>query len=117
VLTRHRTALVAGALLAILAFHLAVAWQDLGTLARNGFLYDDGFYAFKIAENIAHGKGATFDGIHPTTGFQPLYVLLLVPVFALSGDNLAVPVYAALTTFSTASAGDTSDGGPRSRPR
>jgi hypothetical protein len=97
VLTRHRTALVAGALLAILAFHLAVAWQDLGTLARNGFLYDDGFYAFKIAENIAHGKGATFDGIHPTTGFQPLYVLLLVPVFALSGDNLAVPVYAALT--------------------
>jgi hypothetical protein len=97
VFKKHRTALVAGALFAILAFHLAVAWQDLGTLARNGFLYDDGFYAFKIAENIAHGEGATFDGIHPTTGFQPLYVLLLVPAFALSGGDLAAPVYAALT--------------------
>jgi 4-amino-4-deoxy-L-arabinose transferase-like glycosyltransferase len=81
----------------MLAFHLAVAWQDIGTLARNGFLYDDGFYAFKIAENIADGKGATFDGIHPTTGFQPLYVFLLVPAFMLSGDNLVAPIYIALS--------------------
>jgi hypothetical protein len=97
VLSHHRTTLVVGALLAVLAFHLAVAWQDFGTLARNGFLYDDGFYAFKIAENIAHGEGPTFDGVHPTTGFQPLYVLLLVPIYALSGDNLGMPVYAALS--------------------
>ncbi len=96
-LKQHRAALVAGALLVILAFHLAVAWQNLGTLARNGFLYDDGFYAFKIAKNIAEGNGATFDGVHPTTGFQPLYVFLLVPVFALSGDNLVAPIYIALS--------------------
>ncbi len=96
-LKQRRVALVVGALLVILAFHLAVAWQDLGTLARNGFLYDDGFYAFKIAKNIADGNGATFDGIHPTTGFQPLYVLLLVPAFALSGDNLVAPIYIALS--------------------
>ena len=96
-LKQHRAAIVVGALVFILAFHLAVAWQDLGTLARNGFLYDDGFYAFKIAQNIADGKGATFDGIHPTTGFQPLYVLLLVPAFMLSGDNLVAPIYIALS--------------------
>jgi hypothetical protein len=97
VLKQHRGAFVIGALLIILAFHLAVAWQDIGTLARNGFLYDDGFYAFKIAQNIADGKGASFDGIHPTTGFQPLYVLMLVPVFMLSGDHLVAPIYIALS--------------------
>jgi hypothetical protein len=100
VLKSNRAALVVCALIVILAFHLAVAWQDLGTLARNGFLYDDGFYAFKIAKNIAEGNGATFDGIHPTTGFQPLYVLLLVPAFALSGSNLVAPIYIALSLLS-----------------
>lgn len=96
-LKEHRTAIVIGALLVILAFHLSVAWQDLGTLARNGFLYDDGFYALKIAKNIAEGKGATFDGIHPTTGFQPLYVFLLVPVYVLTGSDLILPIYIALS--------------------
>ncbi len=105
---QHRRAVFAVcALLAILFFHLAVVWQDLATLARNGFLYDDSFYAFKIAKNIASGQGMTFDGIHPTTGFQPLYVFLLVPVFLISGDSLSLPIYIALSflavlTFLTA---------------
>lgn len=94
---RHRAAIIAAAVLAVLAFHISVAWQDMGTLARNGFLYDDSFYAFKIARNIASGNGATFDGIHPTTGFQPLYVMLLVPVYAVSGDDLVLPIYIALS--------------------
>lgn len=96
-LRQHRAALIAAAVLAILLFHLSVAWQEMGTLARNGFLYDDSFYAFKIARNIAAGNGATFDGIHPTTGFQPLYVMLLVPAYALAGDNLVIPIYVALS--------------------
>lgn len=97
---RHRTALVVSVLLVILAFHLSVAWQSMGTLARNGFLYDDGFYAFKIAQNIAAGRGVTFDGIHPTTGFQPLYVFLLVPAFLISGTNALLPIYMILTLMS-----------------
>ena len=96
-LRQHRAALIAAAVLAILLFHISVAWQEMGTLARNGFLYDDSFYAFKIARNIAAGNGATFDGIHPTTGFQPLYVMLLVPAYALAGDDLAAPIYVALS--------------------
>lgn len=90
-------ALVTGVLLLILALHVSVAWQDLGTLARNGYLYDDSFYAFKIAQNIAAGNGATFDGIHPTSGFQPLYVFLLVPVYFLSSGDLSLPISVALT--------------------
>ncbi|HXV14511.1 MAG TPA: glycosyltransferase family 39 protein [Candidatus Krumholzibacteria bacterium] len=83
-------------LAAAAAVHLAVALQDFGTLARNGFLYDDSFYAFQIARNIAHGLGATFDGIHATNGFQPLYVAALVPLYWIAGDNPTLPIHLAL---------------------
>ena len=81
------TVLSTGLLLIVLVFHTSVAWQDFGTLASNGYLYDDSFYAFNIARNIAEGNGASFDSIHPTTGFQPLYVFLLVPVYMICGNN------------------------------
>jgi hypothetical protein len=94
-------------LIATAAVHLAVAVQDFSTLARNGFLYDDSFYAFQIARNVAHGHGATFDGIHATSGFQPLYVLTLVPLYWIAGDNATLPiqialVFATLLTVGTA---------------
>ena len=98
---RHiNVTLLVGVLLAILVFHLAIAFQDVPTLARNGFLYDDSFYAFKIAQNIAAGNGVTFDGIHTTSGFQPLYVFLLVPVYMISGGSLTLPIYIALSLLS-----------------
>jgi hypothetical protein len=83
-------------LAAAAAVHIAVASLDFVTLARNGFLYDDSFYVFQIARNIAHGLGPTFDGVHLTNGFQPLYTLMLVPVFALTGDNPTLPIHIAL---------------------
>lgn len=83
-------------LAAAAAVHLAVAVQDFGTLARNGFLYDDSFYAFQIARHIASGDGATFDGVNATNGFQPLYVGALVPLYWMAGDNPTLPVHLAL---------------------
>ena len=82
---------------AALALHLSVSWQDFSTLAKNGYLYDDSFYAFQIARNIADGQGATFDGHTPTNGFQPLYVFALVPVYKWFGSDGITPIYAALT--------------------
>ena len=67
--------------------HLGVISQDFATLAKNGYLYDDSFYAFQIARNIAGGHGPTFDGVNLTNGFQPLYVAMLVPVFVLFCDG------------------------------
>ena len=93
---KRRNTLVVCVLLVIVAFHMAVAWQDFSTLARN-VLYDDSFYAFQIARNIAEGDGMTFDGVHPTTGFQPLYVFLLVPVFMIAGGDPALPIHIALS--------------------
>lgn len=76
--------------------HFSVAWQDFPTLAKNGYLYDDSFYAFQIARNIAAGSGPTFDGSTLTNGFQPLYVALITPMYWLSGGDPVLPVHLAL---------------------
>ena len=47
------------------------------------FLHDDAYYYFKIASNITQGFGITFDTINPTNGFHPLWMLVLLPLFAL----------------------------------
>ena len=83
-------------LVAAVGLHLLVVAQDFATLAKNGYLYDDSFYAFQIARSISEGHGPTFDGVHLTNGFQPLYVLMLVPVFSLAGTDPITPIYAAL---------------------
>ena len=44
---------------------------------------DDASYYMTIARNIASGTGVTFDGIHPTNGFHPLWLLTLVPLLLL----------------------------------
>jgi len=87
-------------LAAAVAVHVSVAWQDLPTLARNGYLYDDSFYAFQIARNIAAGHGPSFDGTTLTNGFQPLYVALLVPLYAVTGGDPVLPIHLALVMLS-----------------
>lgn len=42
---------------------------------------DDSFYYLNIARHVAGGDGFTFDGIHATNGFQPLWLFILVPIF------------------------------------
>jgi hypothetical protein len=51
-----------------------------------GLTQDDGFYYFKIAQNLAAGRGSTFDGLHGTNGYHPLWLLVLSVVFALQPD-------------------------------
>jgi hypothetical protein len=54
---------------------------------------DDTFYYLVVARHVAVGDGFTFDGLHPTNGFQPLWLFMLVPVFWLvSGDFLPLRV-------------------------
>jgi hypothetical protein len=42
---------------------------------------EDGFYYYRIAQQVAAGAGSTFDGLHPTNGYHPLWLLCLVPIF------------------------------------
>ena len=78
------------ALLVILP-HIFVVLAPVNTLL-NWFNTDDAFYYYKVAQNIVAGKGITFDGLGLTNGFHPLWLSFLVPVFALAGDDLILPL-------------------------
>lgn len=57
------------------------------------FYWDDTLYYTQISRNIALGNGPTFDGINWTNGFQPLWGLLLVPVYWFFPDSLDIPLW------------------------
>ncbi len=48
---------------------------------------DDSFYYLNTALHAARGEGFTFDGLHPTNGFHPLWMLILVPIAHVFGSN------------------------------
>lgn len=71
--------------------HIYISFAKPDTLL-NWYLTDDAFYYFKTAQNISEGAGITFDGIAPTNGFHPLWMLVCVPVFALARFDLFLPL-------------------------
>jgi hypothetical protein len=80
VATSHRKTLAT--LVAIgLGLRLAIVWSGL---ADRELITDDAYYYFTIARNLAAGLGSTFDGLAPTNGYHPLFLLLVTPLFALA---------------------------------
>ena len=69
-----------------IAFGASVAAGESAFLAS---FHDDAFYYFQIARHAAAGDGLTFDGIHFTNGFHPLWLALLVPIFGVFPGDLA----------------------------
>jgi len=85
--------ITAGLLLQVL-----LATRGLDFLLTN-LLPDDAFYYFQIARHIVEGAGSTFDGLHPTNGYHPLWMAVLLPifsVFSIGGVHDVAPLYAAL---------------------
>ena len=41
------------------------------------FFEDDFYYYLKVAQNLAHGSGSTFNGIVQTNGYHPLWLLVI----------------------------------------
>ena len=70
----------------ILTYGAGFAWYmlarfDLVNLIRDAS-YDDAFYYFQIARNLAEGKFSTFDGgITRTNGYHPLWLFLVTPFY------------------------------------
>ena len=64
------------AIVVLAAFHAAAAPFRAGA-SWLLFVQDDCFYYLKIAENLATGHGSTFNGIVPTNGYHPLWLLTL----------------------------------------
>lgn len=80
-----------GLLVVGLAVHLYIALSPANSL-MNWYNTDDAFYYYKVAMNITSGRGVTFDGINPTNGFHPLWMLVCIPVFLLGKINLILPL-------------------------
>ncbi len=78
--------------LAILAIHLYAATSDAYNFPANWFTRDDAYYYFKVAQNITAGLGSTFDGINPTNGYHPLWLLVCIPIFLLAHFDLILPL-------------------------
>lgn len=62
-----------------------IAFQDISYLDRL-FIPDDTYYILSLSRSMAAGLGPTVDGLHLTSGFQPLICLLQLPIF-LAGFN------------------------------
>ncbi len=77
--------------LLLLGAHLYAALAPPHSLL-NWFPTDDAFFYFKVAQNIAEGRGSTFDGFGLTNGYHPLWLLVCVPVFWLARYDLYLPL-------------------------
>lgn len=82
---RLTRALWAAAGIGILA-RLALPWVGWSFLIER-LVSDDAFYYLTIARNVVGGAGATFDGATPTNGFHPLWLVCLLPIYAVAGDH------------------------------
>lgn len=80
-------------LLVFVAVVAVTAYPPLATLAEQGvlgafrYLAADSFYYLSVAEHSADLPFFTFDGIHPTNGFHPLWQLVLERSFRWLGLN------------------------------
>ena len=77
---------------------LYVALSPANSLT-NWYNNDDGFFYFKVAQNIVAGHGVTFDGINATNGFHPLWMLICIPVYALIKGDLITPLRVIVILF------------------
>lgn len=83
-----------------LVLHLYAASSDAYNFPNAWFTRDDAYYYFKVAQNISEGHGSTFDGIHPTNGYHPLWLLVCIPIFALTRWDLILPLRVLLIVLS-----------------
>lgn len=70
---------------------LYVAFSSINNLIR-WFSTDDGFFYFKVAQNVANGQGFTFDGINRTNGFHPLWMVVCIAVYKVVPADLILPL-------------------------
>ncbi len=57
--------------------------HDIAELGARYQLIDDAYYYLEIADNLRRGCGASFDCLHPTNGYHPLWLLLLTGLSAV----------------------------------
>src|SRR5262249_47846545 len=93
-LGRHGRIAIASLLLLDLSLRVAVAARPLERI--DGLTVpDDAYLSLSLARAIGRGEGPRY-GLGYTNGFQPLYVFLMAPVYALLPREPERPVHVAL---------------------
>ncbi len=82
-----------------LLVRLVIAWLPVQELVMR-FTADDAYYYLTIARNVVSGRGMSFDGIAPTNGFHPLYLMLLIVMFWLTSSAVNLNMHLALSLLS-----------------
>jgi hypothetical protein len=54
----------------------------------DNFFADDSYFYFQVASNVANHLGSTFNGIVPTNGYHPLWMLVCIVVFKVSASKV-----------------------------
>lgn len=80
-----RWLLVASAVVVVGWLAVLAVWPD----APFALTFDDAYYYFGIARNVADGKGSTFDGLNATNGYHPLWLGVATLAFVAGLDDLA----------------------------
>ncbi len=84
-MTARRALFIAVAVITVAGLVLIIVWNE----APFALTFDDAYYYFGIARNVAEGHGSTFDRLNSTNGYHPLWLGLAVPFFAVGLDGMA----------------------------
>ncbi|RMF93722.1 MAG: hypothetical protein D6734_09410 [Candidatus Schekmanbacteria bacterium] len=79
----------------VLLMRLIFSWLDMSFIL--GRIVDDAFYYFQTARNIVKGLGSTFDGINPTNGYHPLWMLCILPIFYFTKSSPELSIHFVMT--------------------
>lgn len=80
----RRVLLGATAVAVVVWLAVLLLWSE----APFALTFDDAYYYFGIARNLADGHGSTFDQINLTNGYHPLWMLVCVVPYKLGLDDL-----------------------------
>ncbi len=83
-----------------LSIQVYAATSEGYNLANYWFIRDDAYYYYKVAQNISEGHGSTFDNVHLTNGYHPLWLVICIPIFALARFNIILPLRVLLIVMS-----------------
>ncbi len=93
-MTRKDKYFLGALLLVYTLYRIAVLLKPFPEI--NGYaIPDDAYLSLDIARNFANGKWF-FYGDGTTSGFQPLYVFLMAPVFLIFKSDIITPVYVSI---------------------
>lgn len=68
---------------------LTAAYAALLVRDPSPFFADDSFFYLQVGRNFALGRGSTFNGLMPTNGYHPIWMLLCAAVYRVFPGRIA----------------------------